>query len=245
MSASVGTQRREQNVGSRPGPRWQDVVLSAQLDLADALVPAIGEGRLNPHSYRDWLATESALCQLNALAMDELSRWHGAQPTLRSAALGWAMDLRADALAADADMQRIGGRPTPLPTQLGAWQSFLQSTCVSARAGEALGVVVLHARLMRGPMREPIAAIAELPFVVGGSCSYLLQRRQPDIDPEHQGREALIDAYAAAALAAGAKRAADWYRAAWGSVLAPEPTIDTHPAASVSGMRKPEMQETT
>ncbi len=235
MHASVGTHIRDLIEAAHPGRRWQDVVLAAQLDTADALASAIGEGRLNRHSYQHWLATESALCRLNALAMEALSAWHGAQPTLRSAAQGWSTALRADALAAAADVRWIGGTTAAMPPQLGTWQTFLESACLSARAGEALGAIVLHVRLMRGPMREAIAAIAELPFAAGDSCSYLLQRRQPETGPDHHGREALLDAYSGAALAVGAQRAAEWYRAALVSVLIPKCRTGLHNVAEIAG----------
>src|SRR5688572_3747142 len=51
---------------ARPSRRWQDVVLVAQQDLAAALAGAVADGRLNRHTYQHWLATESAVCRINA-----------------------------------------------------------------------------------------------------------------------------------------------------------------------------------
>lgn len=240
MHANVGTLSTDLRDAARTGRCWQDVVLAAQLDLADDLARAIGEGRLHRASYQHWLATESALCGLDALALDALSAWHGPQPTLRAAAQGWATAMRGDALAATADIGKIDAVTVALPQPLGSWQAFVASACASARAGEALGAVVLHARLLHGPMREAIAAVVALPFVAGHAGSYLLQRGQPDTGPQQQRREALLDAYSAAALAAGAQRAADWYRAVMDAVLAPAGSV-----ASISDPASAFTQHTT
>lgn len=203
----------------RPSRRWQDVVLVAQQDLAAALAGAVADGRLNRQTYQHWLATESAVCRINALALDAVADWHVSQPHLRAAVHAWATTMRDDALVAAADVRAIDGMTAATPPPLVPWQAFLESTSRSSRAGEALGAVVLHAGLMRGPMHKAITAMLALPFVSPRCGGYLLQRRQSDLAAIHDARQALLDAYAAAALATGAQRAADWHRAALESVL--------------------------
>lgn len=206
----------------------EEAILSAQLDLAEDLARAICEGRLTTSRYQHWLACESVLCRLHARALERLSEWHGAQPTLRAAAQQWSMAMCGDALAAAAGSQRHVLAPMP---QLIAWQTFLESTTWSSRAGEAVGAVVLHARLMHGPMHETVKAIALLPQARGDRGQYLLQRCRAEPGAQQQGRSALLDAYSRTALGAGARRVADWYRALLGQVLeAEEPALQARGA---------------
>lgn len=219
MNTESTRRSSEVTLDARPPRRWQDVVLVAQQDFAGALAGAIADGRLNRQTYQHWLATESAVCRINALALDAVADWHISQPQLRAAVHAWATMMRDDALAAAADVRAIDGMAAATPRPLVQWQAFLESASRSSRAGEALGAVVLHAGLMRGPMHEAITAVLELPFVPRRGGGYLLQRRQSDVAAVHDGRQALLDAYAAAALATGAQRAADWHCAALESVL--------------------------
>lgn len=214
---------REPPADTRPPGRWQDVVLVAQQGLADVIASASADGRLNRQTYQHWLATESALCRINALALDAIADWHVSLPQLRAAAHAWATATRDDALAAAADVRSIDGMAKTMPSQLGQWQTFLESASRSSRAGEALGAVVLHASLMRGAMCDAITTVLELPFVPISGSRYLLQRRRQGVVGGHIRHEALLDAYSAAALASGAQRAADWYCAALAQVLVPDP----------------------
>lgn len=204
----------------RTGKRWQDVVLAAQQDLADTLGDAIGDGRLDRHTYQHWLATESVICRLNALALDAVADWHVSLPQLRAVAHAWATTTRDDALVAAADVRGFDGMAPALPPQLVPWQAFLESAARSSRAGEALGAVVLHGELMRGPMRHATASVMELRFVPVRGSRYLLLRGQSPTAAELRERGALLDAYSGTALAAGAMRAAAWHRDALASVLA-------------------------
>lgn len=238
---------RERSVGSvLPGRCWQDVVLAAQRELAETLDRAIGQGRLTTDPYRGWLALESSLCSINADALDRAAAWHGAQPALQAHAHAWAAGLRNDAALAateaashrdqvgtPADGASLDAAPSEMPTQHRAaaeiqqWREFMALAVPSARAGEALGVVALHARLMRGPMREAVGTVAALPWVAGIGCRYLLQRREPDATTSND--HTLLDAYAASALTVGAQRATGWYRAAMQRVLWPTEPAPPNP----------------
>jgi hypothetical protein len=219
MQAAIG-ERRDASSTVRPGGHWQDVVLLAQQALARTLAHAAADGRLDRHTYQHWLATESAICRINALALDTLADWHVSLPQLRAVVHAWATATRDDALIAAADVRAIDGMAAALPSQLAPWQAFLETGSRSTRAGEALGAVVLHAKLMRGPMiRDAIAAMTDLPFVPIRGSRYLLQRGQPEPVVLQREREALLDAYSGTALAAGAQRAAGWYRDALAAVL--------------------------
>lgn len=204
--------------------RWQDVARLAQLDVAEALSRAIGNGCLDRDRYQNWLAMESALCRVGALTLDAAARWHGSQPALQSIALGWAGQLREQAGAAAQDVQAMGGIASVSALPLEQWRAFIESTCGSQRAGEAIGTVLLHAHISEGPMRRLLATMRTLPFAGPAWDRYLLRRLRPMGDEVHQGREALLDAYAATALATGAQRAARWYGEAMMRLLAPAPT---------------------
>jgi hypothetical protein len=222
------------------------VVLAAQSELAGTLDRAIGQGRLTTDPYRSWLALEASLCSINANALDRAAAWHGTQPALQAHAHAWAATIRNDAAFA-ATEATSGNRRLRTPpdgasrdatasgmparhratAEIQAWRAFMELAVPSARAGEALGAVALHARLMRGPMREAIGAIAALPWVAGIGCRYLLRRREPDATPSDD--HALLDAYAASALTVGAQRATGWYRAAMQRVLWPTEPAPPNP----------------
>ncbi len=220
MQTGSGQSGNQMPAEGRSGKRWQDVVLAAQQDLADTLADAIGDGRLDRHTYQHWLATESAICRLNALALDAVADWHVSLPQLRAVAHAWATTTRDDALVAAADVRGFDGMAPALPPQLAPWQAFLESAARSSRAGEALGAVVLHGELMRGPMRHATASVMEQRFLPIRGSRYLLLRGQQPTAAEQREREALLDAYSGTALAAGAMRAAAWHRDALASVLA-------------------------
>jgi hypothetical protein len=233
-----------------PSRCWQDVVLAAQRELAETMHRAIGQGRLTTDPYRSWLALEASLCSINANALDRAAAWHGAQPALQAHAHAWAAAIRNDAalaateatsrsrrLGTPTDGAALDATPSGLPArhraaaEIQQWHAFMALAVPSARAGEALGAVALHARLMRGPMREAIGAIAALPWVSGIGRGYLLQRREPDVSAPND--LALLDAYAASALTVGAQRATVWYRAAMQRVLWPteHASVDPLPGA--------------
>ena len=209
----------EPSLDPRAPRHWQDVAQGAQQDLAEALASAARGGRLNRQTYQHWLAMESAVCRLNALALDAVAEWHVSQPHLRSVVHAWATAMRDDALLAAADVRAIDGMAGATPQPLVPWQGFLEAACRSSRVGEALGAVVLHATLLRGPVRSMIPAITQLPFVPPRGSRYLVQRTHAHARPITQEREALIDGYSATALAVGAQRAAAWHRAALEMVL--------------------------
>lgn len=240
-----GTGERDGAGSALPGRCWQDVVLAAQRELVGTLEHAIAQGRLTTDPYRSWLALEASLCSINANALDRVAAWHGAQPGLQAHAHAWAAAIRNAAacaateatcrtrrLATPAGGASRDATPTGMPArhrsaaQIQAWREFMAVAVPSVRAGEALGAVALHAHLMRGPMREAIGTIVALPWVAGIGCSYLLERRAPDTPAP--GDYALLDAYAASALAVGAQRAMGWYRAALQRVL--WPAEHAHPA---------------
>jgi hypothetical protein len=204
--------------------RWQDVARLAQLDVAEALSRAIGNGGLDQDVYRNWLAMESALCRIGALSLDAAARWHASQPALQAGALAWSGQLREQAACAAQDVQALGGNAAVSELPLAQWRAFIESTCGSQRAGEAIGTVLLHAHLSEGPMRSLLATIRTLPFAGPAWERYLLCRLRPMDEAARQQREALLDAYSATALATGAERAARWYGAAMMRLLAPMPT---------------------
>lgn len=195
--------------------RWQDVVELAQVDVADALARSIGRCRFDRVHYQNWLAMESVLCRIGALSLDAVASWHGSQPACQAAAHAWAARLREDARIAAHDVRVLDGIADAPPSALGSWHAFAVEAGGSQRAGEALGTVLLHDRLFGGPARAVAITVAELPFNVGSQ--YLRRRMEPPSDAER--REDLLDAYAAASLAAGAQRAAHWYAAAMAEVL--------------------------
>lgn len=216
MHASVNGKRSEA-IDCPPSRRWQDVVEAAQQALAASLAGALRHGGLDRSSYQHWLATESAICRIHAVALEALADWHVSSPSLRATAHAWATRIRDDALAAAADVRAIDGMAPALPVEIGRWQAFMETASGSSRAGEALGAVVLHARLMHGQASAPLTTVAELPFITLQGRRYLLRRAQgPGGTP---GCDALLQAYSGSALAAGAQRAAAWYGAAMRTVL--------------------------
>lgn len=203
-----------------PQPRWQETLASTQEALVALVGPLADTGRLDAATCAHWLATESALCRINALALDAAGTWFDAQAGTLAVLQGWATQFRHDAQAAAADVRALGGIAGHVPAQLQAWQEFQQVACGSLRVGEALGAVLLHGRAMRGPAREAIARVIALPAAAPGSA-YLRRRLQPDSLATHDARAQVLEQYAASALASGARRGADWYLAALRSVLQP------------------------
>ncbi|MBF6026059.1 hypothetical protein IU514_18670 [Lysobacter niastensis] len=210
-------------MSERPEPRqrWQDVAGLAQIDVAEALSRAIGDGRLDGDRYRNWLAMESALCRIGALTMDAAARWHGTQPDLQACALGWSGHLRGQAAAAALDVQAMGDAASVSALPLDQWRAFIESTCGSQRAGEAVGTALLHGHLSEGAMRPLLGAIRSLPFAGPDRSRYLAKRLEPVDEGVREQRKALLNAYSAAALSIGAQRAARWYGEAMSRLLAP------------------------
>jgi len=206
---------RARAAGETSARRWQDVVELAQVDVAEALARSIGLGRFDRVRYQNWLAMESVLCRIGALSLDAVASWHGSQPACQMAAHAWAARLREDARIAAHDVRALDGVADAPPAALGTWHAFAVEAGGSQRAGEVLGTMLLHDRLFGGPVRAVATTVAALPFNVGSQ--YLRRRVEPPSAPEH--REELLDAYAAASLAAGAQRAAHWYAAAMAEVL--------------------------
>lgn len=204
---------------ARGHPSWQDVAAQAQAGMAGTLVRAIGEGRLDRHRYQHWLAMESALCRIDALVLDRLADWHATQPQLRATALGWATQLRDEALAAAADVRALDGLAAPPPLQLSRWHAYVEDACRSPRAGEALGTVLLHASLCRDAARDSVLLTLELPFLAQRGRAWLQRRCEPGPARHAQSSADLLAAWPASALAAGAQRAAAWHRDALALVL--------------------------
>ena len=205
--------------GESSARRWQDVVELAQIDVAQALARAVGLGRFDRASYQNWLAMESVLCRIGALSLDAVASWHGSQPAWQESARAWAARLREDARIAAHDVRVLDGVADASPAALGAWHAFAVEAGGSQRAGEALGAVLLHDRLIEGPMRPVAITIAELPFGIGSQ--YL--RRRMGVPAGTDRCAELLDAYAAVSLAVGAQRAAHWYAAAVSDVLCARP----------------------
>ncbi len=200
----------------RPVRRWQDVVELCQVDIAEALTREIGAGRFDRACYQNWLAMESVACRIGALSLDAVAEWHGAQPALQATARLWACDLREDAQVAARDVRVLDGMAASPPPPLAQWHAFANAAGASQRAGEALGAVLLHSCLFDGAMRPAVATLGLLPFTRG---SHYLQRRLQSAYARDPECAALLDAYAATALAVGAQRAAGWYRDALAMAL--------------------------
>lgn len=193
--------------------RWQELLRGEQRNAAGQLAHAAAQGGFAPQAYVDWLLGEAAIAVLCAEAMDALAGWHGSEPALRATAQGWAGALRELAWLAAADMRTSGGAASPPSPLLEEWRVFLAGASGSQRAGEALGAIALHTRLLPGEADAALAALLALPFARAAS-QYLARRRRPETEVERAARDRLLDAYAGAALAAGAQRAAAWHRAA-------------------------------
>lgn len=208
----IGTQRNSD------AKRWPDLLREAQRDIAERLAHAVAGGGFAPQAYADWLMGEAAIAVLCAEAMDALAGWHGSEPGLRATAQDWGAELRELAWLAAADMRTAdtrtaGGAAAAPPPLLEEWRVFLAGASGSQRAGEALGAIALHVRLLPGEADGALAALLAMPFARGTS-QYLARRRRPESVAARTARDRLLDAYASAALAAGAQRAAAWHRAA-------------------------------
>lgn len=189
--------------------RYPDVLRRAQRSAAERLEQASGRGGFGRQGYLDWLMGEAAIAVLCAEAMDDLAGWHGGEPGLRGAAQAWAIELREKARLAAADMRAAGGVASPPLSLLEEWRAFLAGVSGSQRAGEALGAIALHSRLFPGQADAALATLLAMPFARPAS-QYLARCRQAEADAVRVARDRLLDAYAGAALAAGAQRAARW-----------------------------------
>lgn len=203
--------------------RWPELLRAAQRNAAGRLGHAAAQGGFAPQGYLDWLLGEAAVAVLCAEAMDAIAGWHGSEPALRDTAQDWAAELRELAWLAAADMRTIRGTASPPSPLLEEWRLFLGGASGSQRAGEALGAIALHSRLLPGEADAALEALLALPFARCAS-QYLARRRRPETVAARTGRDRLLDAYASAALAAGALRAAAWHRAAVAAAQTPTPT---------------------
>lgn len=210
---------------------WRAIAGAARAEFGAAVTSAIAAGRLDRAARHRWLAAEAALCRISALALESLSAWHATQPVLQATALAWASAFHADGRAAAAGARGIAAAMPLLPAQVGPWKAFLRSACTSARAGEALGAVACHAALGCAPLCAFPANAEGFPDASDG-CGYLARRGQRAPGDGLQC-DALLDAYAAAALAAGAQRARDWYRLLLDDVLTPVPRAGAEESGGV------------
>ena len=192
-----------------PARNLAEAILQIQLDTVAMLTDAIAAGRFSRIRYQDWLAMESAACRVGALALDTVANWHGAKPELQAAAWAWAAEQREFAQLAAADIRNMDGFATSPPPELAQWHAYIVEVGQTQRAGEVLGAAALQAGMLRGPVRDILAVLATLPAAVSANA-YLSRRLQSDAGALHQQRIALQNEYAAAALAVGARRAADW-----------------------------------
>ena len=213
------TSARDSGSNQRRQPAWPQVVAAAQSSLADALAEAISARLLDRQRYQHWLAMEFELARIGAGVLERLAGWHGGEPALHATALAWAASLRDDARAAAADVRELDGIAPPLPGPVAHWHLYADAASRSQRAGEALGTVLLHAQLLEAPERGIVELVLELPFLALGGNSWLRRRNSVVATGRMGDRQALVDAWSATALAAGAQRAADWHREALAEVL--------------------------
>lgn len=197
---------RRERTGAR---RWEDVLRPAQRIAAERFAQAGGPDGFGPQAYLDWLMVEAAVAVLCAGAMDDLAAWHGSEPGLRGTAQAWAVELRGMARLAAADLRAIGGVVSPPPPLVEEWRVFLEDASGSQRAGEALGAIALHSRLLPGRAGPALSALLGLP-VARAAPHYLARRGHAEADAVRVARDGLLDAYAGAALVAGAQRASTW-----------------------------------
>lgn len=195
--------------GNNPPPRLPELLRRAQRDQSERMEQAAARAGFGRQAYRDWLALEADLDSLCAEAMDALAGWHASEPGLLATAQAWAVELRGMAWLAAVDLRAIGEAPSPPPPLLEKWRRFLAIASGSQRAGEALGAIALHSRVFPGVTDTALAAWLAQPFARPAS-HYLTRRRQPEAAAVQAARDRLLDAYASAALAAGAQRAAVW-----------------------------------
>lgn len=158
-----------------PHPRgFQDALLSAQLDLGDALSQAIGGGRCDRAAYLRWLVAEHALCRAGARTLDwlrPLLAETGTQAWLASQAhaLHEATRLAAADLGGDADV------PTE-PAEVDHWAAFLMHNAGS-RPYRVLGAIALQAVVTGGAARAALAAMLEQRGVAASGHRYLVHRQ--------------------------------------------------------------------
>jgi len=192
------------------GPAWQDALLAARLDLAEALASAIGAERLGPRAYLRWIAAERMLCAAGAAALRAMAP--GAD-----AIAGWARDaaavLSGQAAMAAADVRRTGGMVPTGMLAVDRWRDY-QDLHARQRPGLVLGAIALHAGACGGPAHAALAAVLELPFLSLRGATYLVHRQ---LQAKAQGEAVdalwpLADARLQRELLAGAVHAAGLYR---------------------------------
>lgn len=217
MATGEGTARRP------GGKRWQDVLGQGQQCLAEAVLAAVAAGRLDRDAYQRWLAVEYALCLISQRALVAIAEWHRPQPAVYSAVLAWAAEIGGHGDLAAIDIRTLDGVAAAPAPQVEAWRQFAESVSGSTRAGEILGAVVLHARLMQGAAGPAISVVRALSFATGVSGSHLLCRSLPGSRADCEARRSLLQAYSATALAVGAQRAAAWHQAALAAAFTSRP----------------------
>lgn len=204
---------------ARPPGVWTDIVARAQPAYGEQLDIALRHGRFGLDAYVGWLANESAACRLCALSFDAVAAWQGSQPALQATALAWSEELREVGALAAADVRRLGGIAPASAQSIGDWHGFLARACGSQRVGEALGAALLQVAAVEGPLRSALECLRGRPMAETAHA-YLDRRLKTGPDPRQAERDALMDTHAAAALGAGALRAALWRQQALQAVLA-------------------------
>lgn len=204
---------------ARPPAVWTDIVARAQPTYGEQLEHALRDGGFGFSAYVGWLANESAACRICALSFDAVAAWQGGQPALQATALAWSEELREAGALAAADVRRLGGIAPASAPSIGDWHGFLARSCGSQRVGEALGAALLHAAVVEGRLRSALEHLRTRPMAETAH-GYLDRRLQTGPDPRQAERQALLDTHAAAALGAGALRAALWRQQALLAVLA-------------------------
>jgi len=211
-------QHQQQSMASpvRPVPPWVEIVEDTAFSLGTMLDAAIADECLRAR-FPHWLMLESAICRVSAQALEGLANWHVAAPDLHSVALDWAAEIRDRGWRAEGEARALGVDATPSAVGLEAWRRFAASAASSTQAGEALGAVLLHERLMQGVARQAVSAAVQS---VGSASDYLRRRSQPERAIDRAARDVLLNAYSATALATGARRAAGWYQEALAEAMA-------------------------
>lgn len=215
--------RNERPAIALHGAAWQDALLGARLDLADALAAAIGAERLGPRAYLRWIAAERLLCAAGAAALRAMATGTGELAD-------WARDagtvLAGQAAMAAADVRRTGGMAQAaglLPVD--RWRDY-QDLHARQRPGLVLGAIALHAAACGGPAHPALSAVLELPFLSLRGATYLVHR-QLQAGPQGEAASALwqrADARLQRDLLAGAAHAAGLYRGILQAALDLPPT---------------------
>lgn len=205
------------------GGAWQDALLGARLDLAEALAAAIGAERFGPRAYLRWIAAERTLCAAGAAALRALAPGAGVLAD-------WTRDaatvLAGQAAMAAADVRRTGGMaPATGMLTVDRWRDY-QDLHARQRPGLVLGAIALHAGACKGPAYAALSAVLELPFLSLRGATYLVHRQlQASAQADAvAGLWQLADARLQRDLLAGAGHASGLYRGILQAVLDLPPT---------------------